>query len=387
VLESRRNAGDRVQLSFFDTKVLVRREIPFLPDNTSLPFSLARVSNTDPNYVAIRNILHNPPDAAGLVERISRRAIFPRVDPLISPAVRTDYNVDPPVYAQDQVGGVFTNIHLAASRAANSLFRNGSVYARRNVVMFSDFIANCSLDGWCSNDGKTAGDMILGVWFQTIGRNYPGKIAFNPIITGDYVQPHTTLPLSGTGTGCLWDPNKIRMLVPGPINENGNANMDGYVNNYGWGCPGATCDDFDANPPDSHYYYPNYMYGAARDTGGEWGVIRPCCMHNGACTDVRSILDTGCTQLEPELLNNTFESGYGCKKNAAGTHCVPGFAFSKNWIDDPDNSGHPIPYLDQQGRLICDPQGRTPAKQMADYMTTIMGSNSIVLVESNRITQ
>jgi len=392
VLERRRNAGDKIQLSFFDTTFFQFREIPYMQPSPQ-PFSLApiKVGNADYDEIkALTEPLASDPTQREmqLAKRLTEHAIFPRINPLNTEAYRDEVTH---VLGDAQDGGVFTNLVGAIRRSANALIRGGNVYARRNVALFSDFIPNCYENTdplWCSNDWRTAQDGILS-GLDLVGHLYAqNKIGFNPIMNGEYVRPHTTVPLDGNGH-CIWDEDKIRLVV-GPPLINGYFNPHGYVNAYGPYCPDGQppsggCDSFNADPPNTYYYYPNYFYSGALDTGGAWGVIRPCCKDaNGNCgQDQRTPsgpLEQYCHNIDRDLSSSPNDPNYGCPTNASG-HCQEGYAARYRWNDNSEIPGIEQ-MLDTQGRLICDPQGRTESQQMTDYMTKILGSNSIVLVPS-----
>ncbi|MBX7137791.1 MAG: hypothetical protein K1X83_07385 [Oligoflexia bacterium] len=378
-MKARRNAGDRVQVSFFDTSVFRFRELPYM-EASPASFSLAKIDDSDPDYQTIQKITNLSLDSNILEERISRHAIFPRIDPATRLAVKRvcdNSGCTDPVYP---VGGVYTNLPYAVTRAKEALIRNGNTYARRNVVMFSDFIANCdgdSSDPFCINDWGFVVDMILGVVDHAVGNGYAdNQIAFNPIMVGDYVAPHTTLPMDGRGK-CLWDENAVRVLAGG-TRVGGNANPHGYVN------PINGNNQLNASPPDSYFYIPSYFYDGARSSGGAWGVIRPCCKDaSGQCADVRARLDLACGVFDHKMLT-TGDPENRCVPTADGQHCQAGYASKFRYGGELHDAGldDVSAHLDNNARLICDPYGRTQAQQMEDYMTRIMGSNSIILVEN-----
>lgn len=366
IMEQSAQAGDGVALMGFDRTLLHNRRIP----ERGSPDLLAPIKTGDQRYELIKAITdverQNDPYAGDLARsnlqvRVGDHVIFPRVNLFQTNRANS---------------GIWTNLKYAAWTARQTLLDSSNSYADREVVAFSDFLANCSTSPWeddpphceapglAANAGCCANDysrIVAGGEVTYLVRDFfkKQKVHFNPVVFGSAVAPHTVVLYDGQGN-CLWDEEIVRRQE-WPYS---------YTNPSSGHCPPEA-----GQPP---CYFPNKNFGAARDTGGVWGVIRPCCRVDGQCSDVTEDLNQYCRSTEAHRL-----TGYPvCRRTQDPSHCdlwEPAKDGQNQWNN---------PYVDDEGRILCDPWGREALAQMRDYMLDVMGTNPIRLVgPSRRITQ
>ena len=348
LMEETAQPGDGIILMGLDRTLLRNRVIPA---SESGSYRLAPISVGNADYDRIKAITHVDPNQApatyadDLRLRISNHTMFPRVSPVSNSNRRS---------------GIWTNLKYAMWEGLRALVNDSSAgYADLEMVVFSDFLANCTVSYWEDDPAHCGATDLLpneGCCFDDYDRIIHGvvsylvrdfffptrRVHFNPIFFGGLAGPHTVLLDDGKGN-CLWDEEDIRRETGWPLH---------YTNGGG----GANCPP---SSPSAPCYWPNRHFESAVNTGGVWGVIRPCCPGtDGNCVSDNSVIDS---------LNQH------CRDDGSGTKYSPVSGVTA--------------YTDASGRLRCDPHGRTPLEQMRDYMRQIMGTNPIRLVgPSQKIT-
>ncbi|MCB0344227.1 MAG: VWA domain-containing protein [Bdellovibrionales bacterium] len=230
----------------------------------------------------------------------------------------------------------YTNYPQALKVALDMLLAEPDAESAENfVVLMSDGLTNCTENGICAYDEPTYLASVSEAMNIILNDYVSNQVKFHMVVSGKITQPHTMLASSHKDpTQCMTE-EEARLFNP-PLD---------FVDT-------TTTDTFaEATRGSGFYYHPLTFYQAVRATDGLWLPLRPCCQSGGVCADVRSDLQTVCASTAPGVNGNL---------PAAATHPS---------------------YTDANGRLACDPEGRSRRTQFDDYVNEIFERNPYVLVE------
>jgi len=217
--------------------------------------------------------------------------------------------------------------------------------ATSSVIMFTDGMASCNRGGQCDVANELYHrDAIRGIIEQAETDFREQGIAFHVFLIGKDVAPHTMVLGNGSGNPCMTDDEARRRDASGEDTD--------FVDSTGGSLEGRSSS--------SPYYYPNKLYEATRVTGGGWVPVRPPCQEVGG-ESFQDYLDSQCSAGVPVGETLDLESG-------------PNPAV----LDDDGNQIYPQSLVD--GRLLCDPYGRTVSEQVEQEMTKVVLESPFVLV-------
>lgn len=221
----------------------------------------------------------------------------------------------------------------AALEHALEIFQADANYKRaeKAVIIFTDGLSNCMLDGTCGTDEATVQSSISDIQTLLTGEFKRERIAVHLVLVGPRSGAHSLLERSFQHADRCIDADEAAEHSP-PLSTSDDTVGSNDFNNMLSGS--------------GNYYGVFSLQDALRQTGGALWPVRDCCKASGACSDIRSNLDSACAS---------------------------------------HSAGQPFqnsPYTDANGRLLCDPEGRDQISQLNDTISRILdGMNDFVLVD------
>ncbi|NLF24356.1 MAG: VWA domain-containing protein [Deltaproteobacteria bacterium] len=347
--ERRALAGDRVGVFGFDDRIegplRIRSTL-----NASKELSLVRPDHFDGEFREMLEATTGPfVKKDGTNPSHIAKFLFPQ---FLS-------NNDPPDGEDPKPIG--TDIGSALTRAIDILDPDSNEFksSENFIVLFSDGKSNCVKNNGSATcnggDALTHRTSISNALNSLKGSNSPlerlveNGITLHTVLVSDSVQPHSLLKANPSKSGCLDDLTSRRMADAGHMGYE-------FVN---WG-DGFGDERRRVTPP---YHYANRFYEGSRATGGFWTPLRNPCIPGTNLLDPSSP-----TGLEGSLHRS-------CMKKPAGS------TLSLNDLEDSLKTiFQTYNYLDNSGRLLCDPYGRDLRGQIDDFIDLLMGQNPIRLV-------
>lgn len=253
---------------------------------------------------------------------------------------------------------VKTSFPLALDRAQGvlSTLATGDI-STKELIIFSDGETNC-VGSTCGNIQASV-DAVLAEFDQPTDPFIADRVALNLFIfakTGGVASaPHEVIYAAGGGNGCASSNQQVMANLP-------LANFE------------AATGDYTTSNPVNRNFYINKLELAVRRSGGLWVPIRPKCDPLGT-TDYTSNLTTACNAGSPALgtVVNLY-SQLGCTGTCtAGDGCT-------YVTTDPEICR----YVDNQGRLMCDPKNRTFLQQIQKGIEKITEINPFLPVKAGQ---
>lgn len=273
---------------------------------------------------------------------------------------RKDYFLFPRYYGGNFSGGgnrmpAMTDIRLALGEARNMLHAEDFfAHADNFIVLISDGMSNCTMNppGPYSCYFSNSSPATIGLSEAYIEQSLlelsmeadelrRANIRLHVFLIGDHVAPHSLL--RGGSNGCMTD---LEAQYHG--DPPGSDPLD-FVDPSG-----GTLDSTDDTP----YFHPNRLYDYVEYVGGLWNPIVDCCRDAGGncLPDVSPELENACNAVaDGALVTCCATAGAPCQQIC-------------NWVDN-------------QGRLLCDPFNRPKTQQVIDAIERIMKNNPFILVD------
>ncbi len=265
---------------------------------------------------------------------------------------------------------VKTSIPMALMRAKDvfNTLPSGDI-STKELIVFSDGESNCvisPLTPFCGSapaDIQNSVNQVLTEFDQPTDSFIANRIAFNMFIFAKTSSspsiavsaPHDVIYAAGGSNGCASHNEMV----------NGNMPLASFE---------AATGDSVVSQPVTRNFYVNKLELAVRQSGGLWVPIRPKCDSTGT-TDYSSLLQTACNVGNPTAgtainlylqlgCTGTCTAGDGC--TYVGT--------------DPEI----CKYVDNQGRLMCDPKNRSYLDQIRAGIEKITEINPFLPVKSGQ---
>ncbi|MCC6953014.1 MAG: hypothetical protein IT290_02735, partial [Deltaproteobacteria bacterium] len=219
--------------------------------------------------------------------------------------------------------------------------------ARNFVAMIGTGLTDCDSNRICGRL-ETDYQAAMAETESILANEYvPNEVEFSFIQVGTMTRPHTILSKSVLNPNSCRTEREARAVNP-PVMmvDEATGSWTLLATLDARGEPWSMTRPFYADPA--------RLYRAVRATGGVFGAIRTPCLAAGVPADVTATLNAAC-QAAPS-------SGM---KGGSPDQPIP-VAVS--------------PYTDANGRLICDPNGRSTRDQMRDYLKEILAGPPYLLV-------
>ncbi len=235
--------------------------------------------------------------------------------------------------------GGYTNLPEAI-RDAHQMLKDDARYKFSNnfIVALSDGMTNCSTASGCGNTEAIVKEAVDEVIDYASTDLVPDGVRFHYLMSGR--QAHTLMVKSAKDANQCMSDDEARSHDPAYLMTDATSNTGTYADHLAG--------------KNSPFYYPTKLYQAVQASDGVWGVIRPCCKSGGACSDVRSTLDTSCKA-----------GGSGVK---SGTTNQP-------------NTATNATYSDSDGRLQCEPNGESEILQAERFAKKVADVEPLAIVK------
>lgn len=217
----------------------------------------------------------------------------------------------------------------------------GGIYPGRQNIFYSGGINTHNINYTEQVDS-------LNSFINTCAKGFNDSlpIKLNVALVGNNVVPHTVLIQSlDDPSRCMDDDEMRRRNYLDVIRDDVATNRNNYLN------IGRSFNS--ANYTEPNYYF----YAAARLTRGAWMPIRPTCDSAYTTSLINGVCEAGVTPIES--------------------------------LSDPDSTVNyvtkdpslPSDVQDSAGRLVCDPEQRTPVQQGMDQFGSAFKRRQLILVE------
>lgn len=342
-IQSRGVSADAIAVMGFDNEPLAIRATR--DSNNNVP---GLIKTNDPQFAEFLNAT----DTSNSTNKFSR-FLFPR-------RLSSRDSITP-------LGSISqSDIFLALNLTTNMLNNDPLLgTADTHVILFSDGLQNCIQNP--SPGSQTCDPYSLE--YHTRGFNLirslvkndfePNNVHFSLFITGTSVAPHTLVRKGNASSACITDQM---------ARETGTSFTDTGLNFPSLGNP---LSGFWSDPTNiaayqklsnsSPWRLPNLLYDSVSTTQGLWVPLRPPCPGS----NFRKKLDNACS-------------------SAAGNQGALVDASSNPALTAPVlNQFGDVIYpsaIDNQSRLLCDPDGRSKNQQVLDSMRRIFSQNPFLLV-------
>ena len=236
-----------------------------------------------------------------------------------------------------------------ALREALRLMRaatNGAL-SRNFVVMMGDGISSCDGGRVCGGAEEDFDSAMAELETLVQTEMVPHQFQLHMLMIGDHARPHTMLTRSVLNPSLCMEEREARTAST-PLS---------FVDTLSDTDSSASWSEGMTLRSGKFFHGAGRLYKLVRDTDGTWAPIRKACESGGVPADVRSALNTACAAATA-----------GVKLDGLG-----------NPTDQPLPVTVPS-YTDSDGRLLCDPMGRSKRQQISEFMKSIVGGSPYVLV-------